>query len=75
MPNDPELRKQKAEDLTDKLKDVAPKAEVDTALPEYKRREAAIVAAYQALPESKRDPAQLSKDLDAARIAVYGSKK
>lgn len=69
------MRQQRIEQAQARLKESAPQAEADTLLPEYKRREAAIVAAYQALPESRRDPAQLTKDLDAARIAVYGSKK
>ncbi|MFT3857060.1 MAG: hypothetical protein QM742_06020 [Aquabacterium sp.] len=69
------LRQHLLEQWQAKLNAAAPPAAVDTLFPEYKRREAAIVAAYQALPESRRDPAQLSKDLDAARIAVYGNKK
>ena len=44
-------------------------------LAEYKRREATILAAFQAQPEGRRDQTQLGRDLDAARIAVYGGKK
>jgi len=69
------LRQQRIEQAQAKLSASVPAAAPDPLVPEYKRREAAIVAAYQALPESRRDPAQLTKDLDAARIAVYGSKK
>lgn len=71
----PELFKERMKEAEARFADAAPKAEPDLRLPEYKRREAAIVAAYQALPEAKRDPAQLSRDLDAARIAVYGRNK
>jgi hypothetical protein len=56
------------EDVEQAMRDAA-------MLSEYKRREAAIVAAFQTLPEEQRDQAQLSRDLDAARLAVYGSKK
>lgn len=38
---------------------------------EYKRREAAIVADYQARPEAQRNPAQLEAALEEARRAVY----
>lgn len=40
---------------------------------EYKRREAAIVADYQARPEAQRNPAQLETALEDARRAVYQS--
>jgi hypothetical protein len=42
---------------------------------EYKRREAAIVADYQARPEAQRDQAKLEKDLESARRAVWGAGK
>ena len=41
---------------------------------EYKRREAAIVADYQAIPEEQRNPAQLEASLEEARKAVYAKK-
>ena len=41
---------------------------------EYKRREAAIVADYQASPEAQRNPAQLEAALEEARRAVYQKK-
>jgi hypothetical protein len=69
------LRQQRIEQAQAALKSSVPAAEPSVLDPEYKRREAAIVAAYQALPESRRDPSQLTKDLDAARVAVYGGKK
>jgi hypothetical protein len=69
------LRQQRLEQAQAQLAAAAPTASPDVLYPEYKRREAAIVAAYQALPESRRDPGQLTRDLDAARVAVYGSKK
>ncbi len=78
---DEAVRQQRLEKLQSVLTDAAPRAEAAQSareanlLAEYKRREAAVVAAYQSLPESKRDPAQLSRDLDAVRISVYGTKK
>lgn len=42
---------------------------------EYKRREAAIVADYQARPEAQRDQAKLERDLESARRAVWGTSK
>lgn len=69
------MRQQRIEQAGSKLCEAAPPAVPDPRDAEYKRREAAIVAAYQALPEGRRDASQLSKDLDAARIAIYGSKK
>ncbi|MGC4060696.1 MAG: hypothetical protein QM749_07555 [Aquabacterium sp.] len=79
-PNE-EMRKQRLERAQSLLRGAAPKADGEqqvrdaSLLAEYKRREAAIMAAFQALPEDKRDQLQLGKDLDAARVAVYGSKK
>jgi hypothetical protein len=69
------LRETRQQQELEKLKASAPAPEVDLCFPEYKRREAAIVAAYQALPESRRDSAQLTRDLDAARVAACDGKK
>ncbi|MEY4765267.1 MAG: hypothetical protein RI907_1940 [Pseudomonadota bacterium] len=73
------LRKQKLDALQEQLKSAAP--QIDPQLQarnealerEYKRREAAIVADYQARPEAQRDHAKLEKDLQAARQSVWGS--
>jgi hypothetical protein len=79
-PNE-ELRKQRLDRAQNQLRGSVPKADAEqqvrdaSLLAEYKRREAAIMAAFQALPEDKRDQLQLGKDLDAARMAVYGGKK
>jgi hypothetical protein len=79
-PND-ELRKQRLEQAQALLNASVPQADAEqqvrdaSLLAEYKRREAAIVAAFQAQPEGKRDQTQLGRDLDAARMAVYGGKK
>ena len=51
-------------DPAEQAKDVALQAE-------YKRREAAIVADWQARPAAQRDQAKLEEALDAARQAVY----
>lgn len=79
-PNE-ELRKQRLEQAQATLAAAVPQPDADqeareaAQLREYKRREAAIVADYQAQPESQRDAERLSKNLDAARNAVYASKK
>jgi len=79
-PNE-DVRKQRLDRAQSLLKGSVPQAEAEQAmrdaslLAEYKRREAAIVAAFQAQPEDKRDQIQLGKDLDAARVSVYGGKK
>jgi hypothetical protein len=78
---DETVRQQRLEKLQAVLTEAAPQAEPGQSardaslLAEYKRREAAVVAAYQSLPEARRDPAQLSRDLDAVRISVYGTQK
>jgi hypothetical protein len=79
-PND-DLRKQRLAQAQSLLSASVPQADAEqqvrdaSLLAEYKRREAAIVAAFQAQPEGKRDQTQLGRDLDAARMAVYGGKK
>ena len=76
-----ELRKQRLAQAQTLLNASVPQADAEqqlrdvALLSEYKRREAAILAAFQAQPEGKRDQTQLGRDLDAARIAVYGGKK
>lgn len=40
---------------------------------EYRRREAALVAEFQARPAAQRDPARLEADLDKTRKDVYDS--
>ncbi len=78
---DEALRKQKLAQVHAALASAAPQPDVAqegreaAQLREYKRREAAIVADYQAQPESQRDADRLSKNLDAARNAVFASKK
>lgn len=78
-PNE-ELRKQKIEQAQSALNGAAPQPDAeqqarDAALQkEYKRREAAILADFQARPENQRDQAKLEQALDAARVAVYGRK-
>ena len=77
---DETLRKQKFELLSAELKAVAPQpdpkqqADESARLAEYKRREAAIVADYQAKPEHDRSQVKLEEALEAARVAVYGGK-
>lgn len=51
--------------------DSAQQAQDEAKHQEYKRREAAIVADYQARPEGQRSPSQLESALEDARRAVY----
>lgn len=74
-PNE-ELRRQRLEQAQAALAAAAPQPDASQQareaeqLREYKRREAAILADYQAMPEP-RDPSKLSASLDAARAAVF----
>ncbi len=78
-PNE-ELRKQKLEQAQAALNGAAPQPEAeqqarDAALQkEYKRREAAILADFQAKPENQRDQVKLEQALESARVSVYGRK-
>lgn len=73
------IRKQRIEEAKTILANSAPKpdpaqqAREDARLAEYKRREAAIVADWQAKPVAQRDQAKLEEALEAARRAVYAS--
>ena len=75
-PNE-QIRKQRVDEAKAMLANAAPKPDPaeqakDVALQaEYKRREAAIVADWQARPAAQRDQAKLEEALDAARQAVY----
>jgi hypothetical protein len=75
------LRKQKLEALQEQLKAASPQVDPQQAARdedlerEYKRREAAIVSDYQSRPEAQRNHEKFEQDLDAARRAVWGSKK
>lgn len=77
-PNE-QLRKQRIEEAKAMLANAAPKpdpveAAKDAARQaEYKRREAAIVADWQARPAAQRDQAKLEEALEAARQAVYAA--
>ncbi len=78
---DDKLRAQKMKALEAELHQAAPQidpaqqARNEALEREYKRREAAIVADYQARPEAQRDQAKLEKDLESARRAVWGAGK
>lgn len=78
-PNE-ELRKQKLEQAQSALYGAAPQPDAEQQtrdaglLKEYKRREAAILADFQAKPESQRDQIKLEQALEAARVSVYGRK-
>jgi len=71
------LRESSIQSCQAKLKAVAPK--MDTAQEmkridcesDYRSREATLVAAFQALPSSQRDPAKLQTDLDKAKRDVF----
>lgn len=59
------------------VKAVAPAVDTQEAMnrvdceADYRSREATLVAAFQALPSARRDPAKLQADLDQAYTAVY----
>ncbi|MBI2734318.1 MAG: hypothetical protein HYX44_13755 [Aquabacterium sp.] len=78
-PND-DIRKQKLEQVQAALNGAAPQPDAeqqarDAALQkEYKRREAAILADFQARPENQRDQVKLEQALESARVSVYGRK-
>lgn len=74
---DETARNQKLEGCKARLEQVAP--QLDTAqqlrdaecLTEFQRRQAALVAEHQAKAQAQKDTAQLEKDIEAARVAVY----
>lgn len=78
-PNE-DARKLKLEQAQAALNGAAPQPEAeqqarDAALQkEYKRREAAILADFQARPENQRDQVKLEQALESARVSVYGRK-
>ena len=73
------VRKQRIEEFKAILVNSSPKADPEqlardaSQLAEYKRREAAIVADWQAKPAAQRDQAKLEESLESARRAVYAS--
>lgn len=74
---DERLREARLQAIRDQLTAAIPVDEQQVARDaerhaEFNRRQAAIVAAYQAKPEASRDPDALAADLNAARNAVYG---
>ncbi|HET8871335.1 MAG TPA: hypothetical protein VFM48_12895 [Aquabacterium sp.] len=77
-PNE-DLRKQRIEEAKALLANAAPKPDAEqqakdaALLAEYKRREAAIVADWQAKPVAQRDQSKLEEALESARRAVYAS--
>lgn len=76
---DEALRVQKLEGCKARLAEVAPKLETAQqlrdaeCLTEFQRRQAALVSEHQAKPQAQKDTAQLEKDIEAARQAVYNS--
>jgi len=74
------LRRQRLEAAQVRLGGLAPQVDAEqqdreaAQLAEYKRREAAIVADWQASPPAERSQARLEESLESARRAVYGSK-
>ncbi|MDE2592770.1 MAG: hypothetical protein KGL57_00925 [Burkholderiales bacterium] len=79
-PNE-DLRKQRIDEAKNILINAAPKPDAEqvaqdaSRLTEYKRREAAIVADWQAKPAAQRDQAKLEEALESARRAVYARDK
>ena len=51
----------------------APPVQRSAAEAEFQRRQAEIVAAWQALPAARRDPKALERQLDALRVAMFAS--
>ncbi|RZI85942.1 MAG: hypothetical protein EOP38_03075 [Rubrivivax sp.] len=78
---DEKRRAQRLEEMRAKLTTAGPRSdEAQVALDNKRKAEldqltSAIVAAYQAQPESRRDQHALERDLDAARRSVYGNTK
>lgn len=76
---DENQRQQKLEGCKSRLEAAAPKIDSEQALrdadcrTEFLRRQAALVAEYQALPASQKDHAKFERDVEAARRAVYDS--
>lgn len=76
---DENLRVRKLEDCKTKLEALAPKLDSEQALrdaecrTEYLRRQAALVSAYQGLPDAQKDHARFEKELEDERRAVYDS--
>ncbi|MBA4108557.1 MAG: hypothetical protein C0487_03055 [Leptothrix sp. (in: Bacteria)] len=81
LESDERLREQRLAAMRTRLEGQAPQPDAEQAareaerLTEFKRRQSAIVASWQAQPEGKRDQAALERDLEAARRAVYGNAK
>lgn len=73
------VRKQRIDEAKAILANSAPKLDQEQVardaaqLAEYKRREAAIVADWQAKPAAQRDQGKLEESLESARRAVYAS--
>lgn len=81
LESDERLREQRLIQMRNKFEALAPQPDAEQAAreaerqTEFKRRQSAIVASWQAQPEGKRDQAALERDLEAARRAVYGNAK
>lgn len=81
LESDERLREQRLIEMRNKFEALAPQPDAEQAareaerLTEFKRRQSAIVASWQAQPEGKRDQAALERDLESARRAVYGNAK
>lgn len=81
METDEALRDQKIQACQQQLKSVAPRTDTAQAIKQidceadYRSRETTLVAAFQALPSSQRDPARLQSDLDKAKQDVYNDPK
>ena len=76
---DEAVRNQKLEGCKVRLEQLAPKIDSEQAMrdaecrTEFLRRQAALVAEYQALPEAQKNHAKFEKDVEAARRSVYDS--
>lgn len=77
-PNE-QMREQKMAECHRNLEAVSPRVDTEQGMraaqcqTEYRRREAALVAEFQARPAAQRDAARLEADLEKARRDVYDS--
>lgn len=81
MEPDESMRDQKIQACQASIQAVAPKSDTVQAMKQldceadYRSRETTLVAAFQALPSSQRDPSRLQADLDKAKQDVYNDPK
>jgi hypothetical protein len=81
METDESVRDQKIQACQASIQAMAPKSDTAQAIKQldcesdYRSRETTLVAAFQALPSSQRDPSRLQADLDKAKQDIYNDPK